>query len=80
MSGVTNIKITADTGITDIEFVGGGIVKITQRKTAKSKPILTADFTPTAESIKGKGSLVGAIVTAIGTGKTLDSLGTVVFY
>lgn len=78
MSGVTNVRLTSEAGITDIEFIGGGVVRISQRKTPKSKAVVT-DLTPFAKFAKGKGTLVGTIVTAIGTGKDLSEVGDCVF-
>jgi hypothetical protein len=80
MSGVTNVRLTSEAGITDIEFIGGGIVKIVQRASARSKPFLSCDLKPKPEFAKGKGTLIGTIVTAIGTGVNIDQIGTVVFY
>jgi hypothetical protein len=77
---ISKVTLTHDSGVVDIEFIGGGKVQLTRRASAGSrKPLSVEELTPLPEFAKGRATLVAAVMGVIANGKDFDVLGTVTF-
>jgi hypothetical protein len=76
---VSKVTLTHDSGVVDIEFIGGGKVQLTKRASAGSKKALAVlELHPLPQFATGRATLVGAVMNTLASGvDQFDSLGTV---